>query len=179
MLPTVCVCVSVCVHVCLQTSPAASVSPLVDRVCVVVCLRESENEMCLPTGQRQTHARESRAVSSVSPCAVLRISKSMSLLTLAVKPISHASYATTKPQQGWRLCAATWINSDAGCWFTSTFFGENTHKLLSCIAQQEKRSCLTGQGRTASQHLVRTIHLWRRFLAIYWSCTSTKMLLDF
>lgn len=118
----------VCVYVRHQTPLAASVS-LLDE-----CVWERER-LCLPTGQRQTHARESRAVPSFSPCAVFSISRSMVLLNLAVKPISLASYATAKPQRGSKLSAATWINSNAGFWYP--LFCEDT--LWGCIAQQSER----------------------------------------
>lgn len=88
----------VCVRVRLQTPLAASVSLLEE--CVCMREREREQEMCLPTGQRETHARKSRAVPSFSPCAVFLISKSMCLLSLAVKLISRASHAITKLQVG-------------------------------------------------------------------------------
>lgn len=60
----------------------------------------------------------------------------MRLLSLAVEPISLASYAITKPQLGWKASAATWINSNAGCWFT--FCWERTLKLLGHVARQER-----------------------------------------
>lgn len=52
------------------------------------------------------------------------ISKSMSLLSLAVNPISGAGYALTKSQLAWKLSAPTWINSATGPGFT--LFSEKT-----------------------------------------------------
>lgn len=149
-------------------------------VCVCVCVeweREKEKEMCLPTGQRQTHARESRAVPSFSPRAVFPVSKSMSRLSLAVKPITLASRAITKPQLGWKLSAATSINSNAGwCWLTLVW--ENTnyeaalHKRKNLLPKGP--GCLTTLWVDCTfrqrEHM---ICIWRGFLAIWCKSTST------
>lgn len=120
---------------CVCASPDTSSCQCFSFGCVCVWGRGGGRDVSAHRPKAELCQRKQGSAILLSLCC---ISKSMSLLSLAVKPISPACYAPTKPQPASKppLAAAS-IHFNAGL-LIHFFFG--VHKLLSCVAQQEKKN---------------------------------------
>lgn len=166
MLPAAYVCVSVWVCVSRQFWRPEVLSW---EKCVFACMSVWERDRKVSTHRPKANSCQGKP-NSFSPFAVFPISKSMSLLSLAVKPISLASYAITapQPQDSLQELGSILIQD-----VDSLQFAE--HKFLSSIAQKKLPK---GPQRNAFRHLLHIIHLWRCVLAIQWRCTKTRYFTD-